>query len=61
MHNYGKILVVVTYRKNVESLLQHDGEVPTILQIRHPIAHTPVVAVVVALRDPIVIRHFLCS
>jgi hypothetical protein len=61
MHNYGKILVVVTYRKNVESLLQHDGEVPTVLQIRHPVAHTPVVFAVVALRNHIVVRHFLCS
>jgi hypothetical protein len=31
------------------------------LQIRHPVAQTPVVFAVVALRNHIVIRHFLCS
>ena len=60
MLNYEKILVIVTYRKNFEGLVQCDGEPLTVLQVR-PVAHAPVVAAVIALRDPIIIRHFLCS
>ncbi len=56
-----KTLVVVAYHFNFEGLLELNAEAPIIVQVR-PVAQTPVVAAVVALRDPIVVvRHFLCS
>ena len=58
--NYDEMLVVV-YRTNIEGLFQLHGEKPIILQVRKPIAHTMVIIAVPALRDPIVIRHLLCS
>jgi hypothetical protein len=60
MLNYEKILVAITYRKMFEGLLQREGEVHIVIQVRH-IAHTPVVNAVIALGDPIIVRHFLCS
>jgi hypothetical protein len=60
MLNYEKRLVVVTYRKNIEGLIELDGEAPTVFQVR-PVAHTPVVGAVLALRVPIVVKHFLYS
>ena len=59
MLNYEKRLVVA-YRFNIEGLIELNTEASTVYQVR-PVAQTPVVAAVVALRDPIVIvRHFLC-
>jgi hypothetical protein len=61
MLNYEKRLVVVAYRFNIEGLVELNTEAPTVFQVR-PVAQTPVVAAIVALRDPIVVvRHFLCS
>jgi hypothetical protein len=60
MINYDEILVVA-YRTNIEGLFQLHGEEPTILQVRLPVAQTPVIAAVVALRDLIIVGHFLCS
>ena len=54
-------MLVVAYRTNTEGLFQLHGEKPIILQVRKPIAQTPVIIAVPALRDPIVIRHLLCS
>ena len=59
MINYDEILVVA-YRTNIEGLFQLHGEEPTILQVRLPVAQTPVIAAVVALRNPIIVGHFLC-
>ena len=60
MINYDEILVVA-YRTNIEGLVELNTEAPTVFQVR-PVAQTPVVAAIVALRDPIiVVRHFLCS
>ena len=58
--NYDEMLVVA-YRTNIEGLFQLHGEKPIVLQVRKPVAHTPVIIAVPALRDPIVIRHLLCS
>ena len=58
--NYDEMLVVVD-RTNIKGLFQLHGEKPIILQVRKPIAHTPVIVAVPALQDPIVIRHLLCS
>jgi hypothetical protein len=60
MLNYGKRLVVVAYRINIEGLVELNTEASTAFQVR-PVAQTPVVAAVLALLDPIVVRHFLCS
>jgi hypothetical protein len=60
MLNYEKRFVIVTYHKNIKGLAELDGEAPTVFQAR-PVAHTPVVGAVLALRDLIVVRHFLCS
>ena len=61
MLNYEKILVFVAYRLNIEGLVELNTEAPTIYQVR-PVAQTPVITAVVALRDPIIIvKHFLCS
>ena len=54
-------MLVVAYRTNIKGLFQLHGEKPIILQVRKPIAQTPVIVAVPALRDPIVIRHLLCS
>ena len=53
--------MLVAYRTNIEGLFQLHGEKPIILQVRKPVAQTPVIVEVPALRDPIVIRHLLCS
>ena len=58
--NYDEMLVVA-YRTNIEGLFQLHGEKPIILQVRKPVAHTTVIVGAPALRDPIVIRHLLCS
>ena len=58
--NYDEMLVIA-YRTNIEGLFQLHGEKPIILQVRKPVAHTPVIIAVPALRDPIVIRHLMCS
>ena len=58
--NYDEMLVVA-YRTNIKGLFQLHGEKPIILQVRKPAAHTLVIIAVPALRDPIVIRHLLCS
>ena len=58
--NYDEMLVVV-YRTNIKGLVQLHGEKPIILQVRKPVAQTPVIIAVMALRDPIVIRHLLWS
>ena len=60
MLNYEKRLVVVAYRTNIEGLVELNSEAPTVFQVR-PVAQTPVIAGVVALGDPIIVRHFLCS
>jgi hypothetical protein len=60
MLNYEKRLIIMTYCKNIKGLVELDGEAPTVFQVR-PVAHTPVVRAVLALRDPIIFRHFLCS
>ena len=61
MLNYERIPVVVAYRFNIEGLVELNTEAPTVYQVR-PVAQTPILAAVVALRDPIVVvRHFLCS
>ena len=52
---------IVAYRTNIEGLFQLHGEKPIVLQVRKPVAHTPVIVAVPALWDPIVIRHLLCS
>ena len=57
---YNEMLIVV-YRTNIKGLFQLHSEKPIILQVRKPIAQTPVIIAVPALRDPIVIRHLLCS
>ena len=58
--NYDEMLVVA-YRTNIKGLFQLHGEKPIILQVRKPIAQTSVIVAVPALRDPIVIRHLMCS
>ena len=58
--NYDEMLVVA-YRTNIEGLFQLHGEKPIVLQVRKPVAHTSVIVAVHTLRDPIVIRHLLCS
>ena len=58
--NYDEMLVVA-YRTNIKGLFQLHGEKPIILQVRKPVAHTTVIVAVPALRDPIVIRHLMCS
>ena len=58
--NYDEMLVVA-YRTNIKGLFQLHGEKPIIFQVRKSIAQTPVIVAVPALRDPIVIRHLLCS
>ena len=58
--NYDEMLVVA-YRTNIKGLFQLHGEKPIILQVRKPVAQTPVIVALPALRDPIVIRHLLCS
>ena len=60
MLNYGKRLVVVAYRINIKGLVELNTEAPNIFRVRH-VAQTPVVAAVLAPRDPIVVIHFLCS
>ena len=57
---YNEMLIVV-YRTNIKGLFQLHSEKPIILQVRKPVAHTMVIVAVPALRDPIVIRHLLCS
>ena len=58
--NYDEILVIA-YRTNMKGLIQLHGEKPIILQVRKPVAQTPVMVAVIALRDPIFVIHFLCS
>ena len=58
--NYDEMRVVA-YHTNIEGLFQLHCEKPIILQARKPVAHTPVIIAVPALRDPIVNRHLLCS
>ena len=61
MLNYGKRLVVIVYRINIEGLVEFNTEASTAFQVR-PVAQTPVVATVLALLYLIVVvRHFLCS
>lgn len=60
MLNYEKRLVVVAYRINIEGLVELNIEAPIVLWVR-PVTQTLVVAAVVALRDPIIVRHLLCS
>ena len=55
-----KSLVILAYRTNIEGLIELNTEASSVFQVR-PITQTPVVAVVVALRDPIIVGHFLCS
>ena len=57
---YDEMLVVV-YHTNIEGLFELYGEKPIILQVSKPVGHTTVIVAVPALRDPIVIRHLLCS
>ena len=54
-------MLVDAYHTNIKGLFQLHGEKPIILQVRKPVAHTLVIVVIPALRDPIVIRHLLCS
>ena len=54
-------MLVIAYRTNIEGLFQLHSEKPIILQVRKHVAHTPIIVAVPALRDPIVIRHLLCS
>ena len=54
-------MLVIAYRGNIEGLFQLHGEKPIILRVRKPIAHTSIIVAVHTLRDPIVIRHLLCS
>ena len=54
-------MLVVAYRTNIEGLFQLHGEKPIISQVRKHVAHTTVIVAVPALRDPIIIRHLLCS
>ena len=54
-------MLVIAYRANIKGLFQLHGEKPIILQVRKPIAQTPVIVAVAALQDPIVITHLLCS
>ena len=58
--NYDEMLVVA-YHTNIEGLFQLHGEKPIILQVRKPVAQTLVIVAVPALREPIIIRHLLCS
>ena len=58
--NYNEMLVVA-YSTNIEGLFQLHGEKPIVLQVRKPVAHTSVIVAVHTLRDPIVIKHLLCS
>ena len=58
--NYDE-MPVVAYHTNIEGLFQLHGEKPITLQVRKPVAHTSVIVAVHTLRDPIVIRHLLCS
>ena len=58
--NYDEMLVVA-YRTNIKGLFQLYGEKPIILLVRKPVAQTPVIVAVPALREPIVIGHLLCS
>ena len=61
MLNYERTLVVIAYCFNIEGLIELNTEAPTVYQVR-PAAQTPVIAAIVAFRDPIiVVRHFLCS
>ena len=58
--NYDEMLVVA-YHANIKGLVQLHNEKPIILQVRKPVAQTPVIVAVIALWDPIVIKHLLCS
>ena len=60
MLNYEKTLVIVAYRRNIECLVKLDGEEPVVSQVRL-VAQTPIIAVVITLKDLIVVEHFLCS
>ena len=43
MLNYEKTLVVVAYHFNIEGLLELNAEAPIFVQVRCPVAQTPVV------------------
>ena len=60
MLNYEKTLIIIAYHRNNEGLVKLDGEEPAVSQVR-PVAQTPIIAAVITLRDPIIVRHFLCS
>lgn len=61
MLNYKNTLVIVAYRTNIEGLTKLDGEEPAVSHVRPPVAQIPIIAVVITLRGPMVVRHFLCS
>jgi len=54
-------MLVVAYRTNIKGLFKLQGEKPIILQVRKPVAQTTVIVAIPAFRDPIVVRHLLCS
>ena len=60
MLNYENTIVVVAYHFNIECLIELNTEASSVFQVR-PITQPPVHAIVIALRDPIIVGHFLCS